>query len=94
MEACGGAQPWAQRLIQMGHQVKIMPAKFVKAFVTGNKNDAADARARWMALQQPDKAVAVKIEAQQAVLARSRMRQQFVKFRTMQTDGLRGLLTE
>jgi transposase len=78
----------------MGHEVKLMPAKFVKAFVIGNKSDAADARAIWMAVQQPGKAVAVKTEAQQAVLALHRMRQQLVKFRTMQINSLRGLLTE
>jgi hypothetical protein len=94
MEACGGAQHWARRLIEMGHEVKLMPAKFVKAFNTGNKNDAADARAIWMATQMPTKAVAVKTEAQQAVLALHRMRQQLVKFRTMQINSLRGLLTE
>jgi transposase len=95
MEACGGAQHWARRLVEMGHQVKLMPGKAVKAFVTGNKNDAADARAIWTAVQQPGvKAVAVKTEAQQAVLALHRMRQQLVKFRTMQTNGLRGLLIE
>ena len=68
MESCGGSQHWAPRLIEMGHQVKLMPAKFVKAFVMGNKNDAADARAIWMAAQQPGKSVAVKTETQQAVL--------------------------
>jgi transposase len=94
MEACGGAQHWARRLIEMGHQVKLMPAKFVNAFVIGNKNDTADARAIWMAAQMPSKAVAVKTEAQQAVLALHRMRQQKVKFRTAQMNGLRGLLTE
>jgi transposase len=94
MESCGGSQHWARRLIEMGHQVKLMPAKFVKAFVTGNKNDAADARAIWMATQMPSKEVAVKTEAQQAVLALHRMRQQLVKFRTMQINSLRGLLTE
>lgn len=95
MEACGGAQHWARRLSEMGHQVKLMPGKAVKAFVSGNKNDAADARAIWMAVQQPGvKSVAVKTEAQQAVLALHRMRQQLVKFRTMQSNGLRGLLTE
>jgi transposase len=94
MEACGGAQHWARRLIEMGHQVKLMPEKFVKAFVIGNKNDPADARAIWMAAQMPSKAVAVKTEAQQAVLALHRMRQQKVKFRTAQMNGLRGLLTE
>ncbi|MGF6813083.1 transposase [Paraburkholderia sp. Clong3] len=94
MEACGGSQHWARRLLEMGHQVKLMPAKFVKAFNIGNKNDPADARAIWLAVQQPGKAVAVKTEAQQAVLALHRMRQQLVKFRTMQINSLRGLLTE
>lgn len=47
-----------------------------------------------MALQQPGKSVAVKTETQQAVLALHRMREQLVKFRTMQINGLRGLLTE
>jgi len=56
--------------------------------------DAADARAIWLAVQQPGKPVAVKTEAQQAVLALHRMRQQLVKFRIMQTISLRGLLTE
>jgi transposase len=68
----------------------------VKPFVGGgNKNDAADARAIWTAMQQPGiKAVAVKSEEQQAVLALHRMREQLVKFRTAQINGLRGLLTE
>jgi len=94
MEACGGSQHWARRLIEMGHQVKLVPAKFAKAFNIGNKNDAADARAIWMATQMPSKSVAVKTEAQQAVLALHRMRQQKIKFRTMQINSLRGLLTE
>jgi transposase len=71
-----------------------MPAEFVKAFNIRNKNDSADARAIWLAVQQPSKAVAVKSEAQQAVPALHRMRQQLVKFRTMQINSLRGLLTE
>jgi transposase len=94
MESCSGSQHWARRLIDMGHQVKLMPAKFVKAFNIRNKNDAADARAIWMATQMTSKAVAVKTEAQQAVLALHRMRQQLVKFRTMQINSLRGLLSE
>ena len=94
MEACAGAQHWARELTQLGHQVRLLPARFVKAFNIGNKNDAADARAIWLAVQQPGKSVAVKTEAQQAVLALHRMREQLVKFRTMQSNGLRGLLTE
>jgi len=94
MEACGGAHHWARKLLKMGHQVKLMPGEFVKAFNIRNKNDAADARAIWLAVQQPSKAVAVKTEMQQAMLALHRMREQLVKFRTMQINGLRGLLTE
>lgn len=95
MEACGGSNHWARRLMEMGHKVKLMAGKAVKPFITGNKNDSADALGIWLAVQQPKvRAVAVKTEAQQAILALHRMRQQLVKFRTMQSNGLRGLLTE
>lgn len=95
MEACGGAQHWARQLVVMGHQVKLLPAKAVRPFAGGNKGDVHDARAIWTAVQQPDvKAVAIKTEGQQAILALHRMRQQLVKFRTAQINGLRGLLTE
>lgn len=95
MEACGGAQHWARELIRLGHEVRLLPGRAVKGFVTGNKSDAIDARAIWMALRCPDiKPVAIKTEGQQAVLALHRMRQQLVKVRTMQINELRGLLTE
>jgi transposase len=95
MEACGGSQHWARSLQKLGHEVRLLSGRMVKPFVGGNKNDAADARAIWTAVQQPGiKAVAVKSEEQQAVLALHRMREQLVKFRTAQINGLRGLLTE
>ncbi len=95
MEACGGSQHWARKLQELGHEVKLMSGKMVKAFVSGNKNDAADARAIWMAARQSGvKAVAVKTEAQQAILAMHRMRQQLVKTRTAQRNEMRGLLAE
>jgi transposase len=95
MEACGGSQHWARKLTAMGHEVKLLPARKVKPFVTGNKNDIHDARAIWTAVQQPGiKAVAIKTEAQQAILALHRMRSGLVKFRTAQINALRGLLTE
>ncbi len=95
MEACGGAQHWPRRLQELGHEVRLLPAKMVRPFVGGNKSDAHDARAIWTAVQQPGiKTVAVKSEEQQAVLALHRMRQQLVKFRTAQINGLRGLLTK
>ena len=53
------------------------------------------ARAIWTTAQMPGiKTVAVKSEEQQAILTLHRMRQQLVKFRTAQINGLRGLLTE
>jgi transposase len=95
MEACGGSQYWARELHKLGHEVKLLAARYVKPFVSGNKDDAADARGIWTAVQQPGlKRVAVKTEAQQAVLALHRMRQQLVKFRTAQSNALRGLLME
>lgn len=85
----------ARKLTAKGHQVKLLPGKAVKPFVTGNKNDRHDAHAIWTAVQQPYvKAVAIKTEEQQAILALHRMRSQLVKFRTAQINGLRGLLTE
>ena len=95
MEACGGSQHWARRIRELGHEVRLLPAKMVRPFVGGNKGDAHDARAIWTAVQQPGvKTVAIKSEEQQAILALHRMRQQLVKFRTAQINGLRGLLTE
>ena len=82
-------------LKELGHEVRLLPAKMVRPFVGGNKNDAHDARAIWTAVQQPGvKTVAIKSEEQQAILALHRMRQQLVKFRTAQINCLRGLLTE
>ena len=45
VEACGGTQHWAPRLREPGHEVRLPPAKMVRPFVGGNKNDAQDARA-------------------------------------------------
>ena len=87
MEACGGSQHWARRLQSLGHEVRLLPAKMVRPFVSGNKNDARDAQAIWAAVQQPGvKTVAVKSEEQQGILALHRMRQQLVKFRTAQIN--------
>lgn len=94
MEACGGSQHWARELEKLGHKVRLLQARFVKAFVMGNKNDVMDARAIWMAVQQPGKAIAVKTEEQQSVLVLHHSRQQLVKFRTAQINALHGTLLE
>ncbi|MDE9488224.1 IS110 family transposase [Xenorhabdus bovienii] len=94
MEACGGAHYWARELRKLGHEVRLLQARFVRAFRMGNKNDVQDARAIWMAVQQPGKSVAIKNEEQQAILSLHRMRYQLVKFRTAQINALHGLLLE
>lgn len=95
MEACGSAHYWARKLAGFGHEVRLIAAQFVRPFVKTNKTDAADARAIWEASQRPEmKFVAVKTESQQSVLTLHRLREQMVKFRTMQTNQLRGLLYE
>ena len=45
LEACATSHYWARELTKLGHQVRLMPAKDVKAYVKRNKNDAADAEA-------------------------------------------------
>src|SRR5450755_4559869 len=54
MEACGSAHHWARVLGALGHEVELLPARQVRAFVRSNKDDAADARAIWLAAQQSD----------------------------------------
>ena len=43
LEACATAHYWARELQAVGHEVRLMPAQYVKAYVKRNKNDAADA---------------------------------------------------
>ena len=95
MEACGSAHHWGRLLKGFGHEVRLIAAQFVRPFVKTNKTDAADAEAIWEACQRPQmRFVAVKSEEQQAVLSLHRIRQQFVKIRTMQAHQIRGLLYE
>jgi len=95
LEACGSAHWWRRKLIAMGHEVKLIHAKFVRPFVQTNKTDAADAKAIWTAIRQPGmRTVAGKTEEQQAMLALHRMRMSLIKFRTVQVNQLRGLLYE
>ena len=53
MEACATAHYWARELTKLGHQVRLMPAKDVKAYVKRNKNDSADAEAICEAVRRP-----------------------------------------
>ena len=95
IEACGGAHHWARQLSVQGHSVRLIHAKAVRPFVGGNKTDAADARAIWLAIQQPGtKFVGVKTLQQQATLVLHRQRELLMKMKAMQSNALRGLLYE
>lgn len=93
MEACGGSQHWARELTKQGHKVRLLQARFVKAFVMGNKTMLwMPGLSGWQ--YNSGKEIAVKTEEQQSVLVLHRSRRQLVKFRTMQINSLHGTLTE
>ena len=84
MEACATSHHWARELIAMGHEVRLMPPTYVKAYVKRNKNDAADAAAICEAVTRPSmRFVPVKNVDQQAVLMLHRARSLLVRQRTM-----------
>src|SRR5450830_1188417 len=95
IEACGSGHHWARELQVLGHTVRLLHAKIVRPFVSGNKTDATDARAIWLAVQQPGvKFVGTKTAVQQATLTLHRQRELLMKMRIMQTNALRSLLYE
>ena len=53
LEACATAHYWARELAALGHEVRLMPAQYVKAYIKRNKNDAADAEAICEAVGRP-----------------------------------------
>jgi transposase len=53
MEACATAHHWARELGALGHEVRLMPPAYVKAYVKRHKNDAADAEAICEAVTRP-----------------------------------------
>ena len=70
MEACASAHYWARELRALGHEVRLIPAQYVKAYLRGNKNDYNDARAIAEAASRADiRAVGVKTVQQQDVQA-------------------------
>ena len=95
MEACATAHYWARELTKLGHQVRLMPAKDVKAYVKRNKNDGRDAEGLCEAMSRPTmQFVAVKSEQQQAAGLVFRTRDLLVRQRTQLINAIRGHLTE
>ena len=95
MEACGGAHHLGRQFTAMGHQVELLPAGQVRAFVRGNKDDAADARGIWLASQHSDiRRVPIKTVEQQGVQTLHRLRSHWMSTRNASLNCLRGLLYE
>ncbi len=95
MESCAGAHYWGRKLAALGHTVRLIAPKYVKAFVKTNKSDARDAEAICEALLRPSmRFVALKTPEQQALLGLHRLREGLIDSRTALVNQLRGLLTE
>ena len=95
IEACGSSHYWARELAVLGHEVKLMPATYVKAYVKRGKSDAADAAAICEAVTRPSmRFVAIKSQEQQAFVSLHRVRQALISQRTQLANMIRGLLAE
>lgn len=95
MEACGGAHYWANELIKLGFDVKLMSPRKVKMYVENNKNDAKDAEACAVAVTRTNmRFVSIKNTAQMEIQALHRIRSFYVKQRTGLTNMTRGILLE
>ena len=95
MEACATAHYWARELTRLGHEVRLMPAKDVKAYVKRNKNDAADAEAICEAVRRPTmRFVRAKSAEQQGRLMQHRTRDLLLRQQTQAINALRAHLAE
>jgi len=95
LEACATAHYWARELTKLGHRVRLMPAKDVKAYVKRNKNDAADAEAICEAVRRPTmRFVEVKSAEQQGRLMQHRARDLLMRQRTQAINALRAHMAE
>ena len=95
IEACATAHHWAREISALGHEVRLMPPQYVKAYLKRHKNDAADAAAICEAVTRPSmRFVPIKTQEQQAALTIHRTRDLLMRQRTMLINALRGHLAE
>ena len=95
MEACATSHYWAREIAKLGHEVRMMPPRYVKPYVKRNKNDAADAEAICEAVTRPTmRFVPIKTPEQQSVLMLHRTRQLFVRQRTTLINTIRAHMAE
>ena len=95
MEACVGAHHLSRRLRALGHDARLMPAKYVRPYSKGQKNDFRDAEAIAEAVQRPTmKFVATKTADQLDLQALHRVRERLVSQRTGIINQIRAFLLE
>src|SRR5580658_1614530 len=95
MEACGGAHFLGRALRDQGHDVRLMPAQYVKPYVKTNKNDYIDAEAIAEAVGRPRmRFVPIKSDEQLDLQSLHRVRERWVMRRTAVVNQIRGLLLE
>jgi transposase len=95
MEACASAHHWAREISKLGHDVRLMPPRYVKPYVKRGKNDRADAEATCEAVQRPTmRFVSIKSEEQQAMLVLHRVRETLVGQRIQLINAIRGHMAE
>ena len=95
MEACSGAHHWARELTAFGHEVRLMPASYVKPYVKRGKTDQADAEAICEAVTRPTmRFVPVKSANRQAALLDHKTRDFLVRQQTQIVNAIRAHLAE
>ena len=95
MEACVGAHHLSRKLNGLGHDARLMPAKYVRPYSKGQKNDFRDAEAIAEAVQRPTmKFVATKTADQLDLQALHRVRERLVSQRTGIINQIRAFLLE
>jgi transposase len=95
MESCSGSHFLGRALREQGHQVRLMPAQYVKPYVQTNKSDFLDAEAIAEAVQRPRmRFVPIKTEEQLDLQAVHRVRERWVMRRTAVVNQIRSLLLE
>src|ERR1035438_9413120 len=95
MESCSGSHFLGRALREQGHEVRLMPAQYVKPYVQTNKSDFPDAEAIAEAVQRPRmRFVPIKTEEQLDLQALHRVRERWVMRRTAAVNQIRSLLLE
>ena len=95
MEACCGSHHLGAALADQGHQVRLIPAQFVRPFVKSNKNDYNDAEAIAEAVQRPTmRFVPIKTKDQLDLQSLHRVRDRLVSHRTGLVNQIRAFLLE